>query len=188
MRFLKEKLMITVIAASNRKGNLSFHFAAYYFELLKSKTKEKVKLLDLKKLEGVVLQQEMYDEMHQSPVITKLQNEYMIPAERFVFVMPEYNGSFPGILKYFIDACSIRAYKPTFNNKKAALVGTSTGRAGNLRGMDHLNGILNHVGTSVFPNQLPISKIEDLLSEEGKVIDEETMKAIDLQMDDFLVF
>jgi NAD(P)H-dependent FMN reductase len=48
----------------------------------------------------------------------------------------------PGSLKLFIDACSVREYKQNFKGKKAALVGIASGRAGNLRGMDHLTGVM----------------------------------------------
>src|SRR5690606_4596895 len=55
-------------------------------------------------------------------------------ADNFIIVMPEYNGSFPGVLKLVIDSCNPEIFK----HKSFALVGVSSGRAGNLRGMDHL--------------------------------------------------
>jgi NAD(P)H-dependent FMN reductase len=112
----------------------------------------------------------------------------MVPANKFIFVIPEYNGGFPGIVKLFIDACSIRAYKPTFKNKKAALVGVATGRAGNLRGLDHMTGVLNHVGTIVMPKQLPISSIENLVNGNGEITDPNTIKVIEEYVDNFLAF
>jgi chromate reductase, NAD(P)H dehydrogenase (quinone) len=105
-----------------------------------------------------------------------------------VYIVPEYNGGFPGVLKLFLDACSVREYKKTFKGKKAALVGIATGRAGNLRGLEHLTGILNHVGTVVLPNRLPISSIEKLMDDDGIIRDPATLKVIEKQMDEFLLF
>ncbi|MEQ9230778.1 MAG: NAD(P)H-dependent oxidoreductase, partial [Cyclobacteriaceae bacterium] len=48
----------------------------------------------------------------------------MLDAEKYVFFVPEYNGSFPGILKTFIDGLK---YPQTFKGKKCALVGISSG-------------------------------------------------------------
>ena len=112
----------------------------------------------------------------------------MLPANKFVFVIPEYNGSFPGVLKLFLDACSIREYKATFSGKKAVLVGIASGRAGNLRGMDHLCDILHHVGTIVHPNKLPISNIEALIDSKGKITDSACKKALKKHMEDLLDF
>jgi len=130
----------------------------------------------------------MYEADTQSPSLARLQDEFMLPAEKFVYIVPEYNGGFPGVLKLFIDACSIRDYKKTFSGKKAALVGIASGRAGNLRGLEHLTGILNHVGTIVLPNRLPISSIEKLMDDQGNITDPGTLKAIDKQLTDFLLF
>ena len=65
-------------------------------------------------------------------------------------------------------------------------MGVSSGRAGNLRGMDHLTGILNYLGIHVHPNKLPISSVLGLLNEQGHIKDEMTIKVIDKQIKDVL--
>ena len=180
--------MITVIAGTNRKDSETARFAKYYFDVLDSKTTNTVKFLDLAEIAHDWFHADMYASESQSESLRKLQNEYMIPAEKFVFLTSEYNGSFPGVVKLFIDGCSIREYKKTFSGKKAALVGVASGRAGNLRGMDHLSDILNHVGTVIFPNKLPISSIEKLGNDDKDLTDKNTMEAIDNQIVAFLKF
>ena len=66
------------------------------------------------------------------------------------------------------------------------LTGVSTGRAGNLRGMDHLASVLNYLKVMVHHNQLPISSVDKLMDEEGHFTDPNTLKAINLQLDEFL--
>ena len=71
-------------------------------------------------------------------------------------------------------------------NKKALLTGVSTGRAGNLRGMEHLAGVLHYLKITVLPNLLPISVINTLLDENGELTDENTLKVINQQLDQFI--
>ncbi len=180
--------MITVISGTNRRNSGALEFARHYAKVLASKTSEPIQLLELENIPHDWFHPDMYEKGMQSPSLASLQDEFMLPAEKFVYVIPEYNGGFPGALKLFLDACSIREYKKTFHGKKAALVGIATGRAGNLRGLDHFTGILNHVGTVVLPNRLPISSIEKLMDNEGNVTDPGTLKVIEKQMDEFLRF
>lgn len=180
--------MITVISSTNRKDSEALTFSNIYAEILRSLTGEEIKVLALEAIPHDWFFPEMYDKGKQAASIAQLQDAYLLPAEKFVYIIPEYNGSFPGSLKLFLDACSVREYKKTFKGKKAALVGIATGRAGNLRGMEHFTGVLNHVGTIVHPNRLPISSIEQLLNPAGQLIDQRTKEVITKQMQEFLDF
>ena len=78
------------------------------------------------------------------------------------------------------------AIHPDLNRgKKVALAGVASGRAGNLRGMDHLTGILNYLGMHVHPNKLPISSVLTLMNSEGELVEENTLKVIEKQLVDF---
>ena len=180
--------MITVISGTNRKGSNTEKFAKHLYKLLKSKTKEPVKYFSLQKLPDDILKVSMYNSRSQSKALRKIQEEVMIPADKFLVVSPEYNGSIPGALKLFLDACSIYEYRPTFKGKKAGLVGVASGRSGNLRGMDHLGSIFNHVGTEVMGAKLPISQCENLVDKKGKITDKGTLTAMEKHVDDFLNF
>ena len=180
--------MITIISGTNRKGSESEKFAKHIFKILKQKTKEELKYLSLVDLPLDTLHTEMYKEATQSKQLAAIQNDCMIPAQKFVFILPEYNGSFPGVFKMFLDAISIREYKATLSNKKICLIGVAAGRAGNLRGLDHITAILQHVGSIVMPQKLPISSIGNLSNEEGVITDKNTLTAIENQLDAFLAF
>jgi len=180
--------MITVISGTDRRQSESLNFAKKYVEIIQMKTDEPVKLLALEDIPHDWWHVDMYENNGQKPSIALLQDEYMLPAQKFIFLSPEYNGSFPGVLKLFLDACSVREYKATFKGKKAALVGIATGRAGNLRGMDHLTGILNHLGIIVLPNKVPISKIDQLSDATGAIIDPITIRTIEKHVEEFLDF
>ncbi|MFT4759745.1 MAG: chromate reductase [Paraglaciecola sp.] len=178
--------MITIICGTNRPNSETAKFSKKYFDLLKAKGTD-VKLLELEKIPHDWFFAEMYDSKKQAESIAKVQEEYFFSADKLLFVSPEYNGSFPGVLKLFLDAISIREYPRNFKNKKAALSGIASGRAGNLRGIDHLTGVLHHVGTTVMPQNLPISSIGGLKNEDGE-INEATEKLMGAFLDTFLAF
>lgn len=123
----------------------------------------------------------MYNGDNLHPVIAEIQAEYILGATKLVFIAPEYNGSFPGTLKTFIDAISVHRYPENFSAKPVALIGISSGRAGNLRGLDHLADVLLHMGAHLMSKKLPISLANKLLDETGQISDPGTVKSITTQ-------
>jgi len=171
---MREKEVITLISGTNRENSNTRLFTEIIYRLLEKVTENPLRILDLCDLEGVDIQSSMFHPEKQHPIVKKLQSEYILPASKFIFVIPEYNGSYPGILKYFIDACSVRDYSSNFQSKKAFLIGVSTGRAGNLRGLDHLTSVLNYLQTHVHPLRLPVSKVTTTFdAEKYELVDEE---------------
>ena len=186
----KYKNMITVISSTNRKDSNSTKIAQHYYNVLKNNTLEEVKLLDLYDIPLAWYENDILKKDTQHLELRKIQEEFMISADKFVFIIPEYNGSFPGILKLFIDACSVYMMLETFKigTKKAMLVGVASGRAGNVRGLDQFAGILNYLNVSVMPNLLPISSVHKLMDNEGNLTDEATLKVVQGQIDAFLKY
>jgi NAD(P)H-dependent FMN reductase len=91
-----------------------------------------------------------------------------------VFIIPEYNGSFPGILKAFIDCVPPRF----FHGKKAGLVGVSSGHAGSLRSMDQFTNVLNYLQVSVLHSKPKLSGIEKIIDSERELNDSETINRL----------
>ncbi len=168
--------MITIISGTNRPKSRTKVVADLFFELLQASTDEEVQLLDLVDINVSLLTDEMYDKTGQHSIISDIQDNILLPSDFWVIISPEYNGSYPGVLKLFIDALSIRKYKETFSGKKVALIGVATGRAGNFRGMDHLTGLLNYLNMLVMPNKLPISSIDSFMDKDRNI--EESIKKI----------
>ncbi|MEO5681778.1 MAG: NADPH-dependent FMN reductase [Chitinophagaceae bacterium] len=166
--------MITIISGTNRQGSNTGKVAAQYLQLLKKKGIE----AQFVSLEGLDVNQ-------RNPAIQKLEKDILIPTDKFIFISPEYNGSIPGVLKSLIDNTDI---KKSWWGKKALLTGVSTGRAGNLRGMEHLTGILHYVKMHVHHNKLPISVVDKLLNGADVITDTGTLQAINEQLDEFLAY
>lgn len=148
--------MITVIAGTNRRSSLTSRFTGIYTSLLQEQSTP-VQMLDLADMPSETLMADVYENGHKPAAIQHLQDTFFVPAEKFVFIFPEYNGSVPGALKLLIDSLDPRA---AFSGKKASLIGIASGRAGNLRGLDHLTAILHHMNVSVMPFLLPISRVQ----------------------------
>jgi chromate reductase, NAD(P)H dehydrogenase (quinone) len=163
-----------IISGTNRSDSNTLNIARYYQQVLE----ENGVTARLISLEGM-------DINKRTEVIQAMETSYLIPATRFIIVAPEYNGSFPGVLKAFIDQTDI---KKVWWGKRALLTGVSTGRAGNLRGMEHLTGVLNYLKVVVHPNKLPISVVDQLLDDQKWVADPATQKAIAQQLEEFLTF
>jgi chromate reductase, NAD(P)H dehydrogenase (quinone) len=165
--------MYLIISGTNRRDSYTLRIAELYQSILK------IKSIDARLLSLVSL-----DLLERNDSIIELEKELLLPAEKYIFIIPEYNGSIPGVLKCLIDVSDVRK---VWKNKKALLTGISTGRAGNLRGMDHMTGIMHFVGTVVHPNKLPISIVDTLFDEE-ELAHEETLRVINLQLDEFIHF
>ncbi|MCF8258212.1 MAG: NAD(P)H-dependent oxidoreductase, partial [Flavobacteriales bacterium] len=105
------------------------------------------------------------------PELEALLNHNLRGVQRLVMVVPEYNGSFPGILKYFMDACDHGEWE----GKKVALVGVASGRGGNLRGADHLTGVLHYLGSEVLGRKVYISQVAQQLGADGQLTNEFTV-------------
>lgn len=82
-------------------------------------------------------------------------------SSKFVFVVPEYNGSFPGVLKAFIDGLK---YPDSFTDKKCALVGISSGVQGGGLAVSHLTDIFNYCGMHVLALKPKLARIETHIS------------------------
>jgi chromate reductase len=171
---------ITVISGTNRADSHTERIARHYEALLKEKG-EVVNYLSLKDLPPDFINIDLYGK--RSDAFQKIIDKDIADQHKFVFLSPEYNGSFAGVLKVFLDAVPPRAWA----DNKACLVGVSSGRAGNLRGLEHLTNILNYLKVNVYHNKLPISRVDTLMDGNG-IKDEETLKVINLQVDGFLRF
>ena len=151
--------MITIICGTDRKDSMTSIVANHVFESVKEKTTE-VQYLTLNNLPTSFYASGHYNPDNHNDEMNAMQDQYFINAEKLIIISPEYNGSYPGVLKHLIDLLSVRKYKDTFSGKKAALIGVAAGRAGNLRGLDHLADSLMHMGVFVYPNKLPLSSIK----------------------------
>jgi chromate reductase, NAD(P)H dehydrogenase (quinone) len=167
---MKER--ITVISATNREDSYTEAVAGLYTEILRDKGYQ-ADLFSLRELPEDVAFAELYG--RRSDTMKRLLEKYVADVNKFVFVVPEYNGSFPGILKVFLDSVSPRQW----HNKKAGIIGVSSGHSGNLRGQDHLTGVLHYLRMFVHYNKPKLSGIGDLTDDRRRLVDAATLRKLD---------
>ena len=160
--------MITVIISTNRKESTSARVAQITAQLLEQHGEE-VRVLNLAELPVDFFQPTMYDT--RTPQFLEMFNSYIEPARHLVFVIPEYNGSYPGVLKLFIDASPVKSLW----YKHASMIGLSDGHAGNMRGQDHLTGVLHYLKMHVHYHKPKLSNITKSFDSEGNLSNEHYM-------------
>lgn len=173
--------MITIISGTNRPVSNTLKVAKYYQKQLAEKGLE-TELLDLQDLPENFINQDLYGK--RSSAFETIQ-DLITKTTKFLFIIPEYNGSYPGILKVFIDAC---AFPESFYDKKACLVGISSGKYGNIRGVEHFNGVCAYLHLNVMPLRLHIPDVKTELDENGNFFKADTLKFTNQQMDKFIKY
>jgi chromate reductase, NAD(P)H dehydrogenase (quinone) len=173
--------MITIIAGTNRPNSNTLKVAKYYQNELAKKGLQTT-LFDLQDLPSNFVAEDLYGK--KSEAFEKIQ-QLITQTSKFLFVIPEYNGSYPGVLKTLIDAC---AFPESFYDKKACLVGISSGKYGNIRGIEHFNGVCAYLHLNIMPLRLHISYIKNELNENGELYLEDTVKFVDQQMEKFVAY
>ena len=173
--------MITIVASTNRVNSNTLKVAKYYQNQLNKKGLQ-TSLFDLQELPRDFIANDLYQD--KSEAFLKIQ-DLMTKTTKFLFIIPEYNGSFPGVLKTFIDAC---AFPQSFYDKKACLVGISSGKYGNIRGIEHFNGVCAYLHLNVMPLRLHIANVKNELNEHDELFMEDTLKFTNQQMDKFVAY
>ncbi|MBC7410870.1 MAG: NAD(P)H-dependent oxidoreductase [Bacteroidia bacterium] len=174
--------MITIINGTHRTDNRTQVFSKACLEILNYEHKTtQVNYLTLEKLQANHILDNMFGK--RSPEFQTLIDTYITPAQKFIFLIPEYNGSYPGILKLFIDSIPPSMFK----GKKACVIGVSEGKAGCLMGIDHLTVTLNHIGVTTLAQRQPFSNMSSLITNDV-VSDESTLTVLKQLMTNFVSF
>jgi NAD(P)H-dependent FMN reductase len=171
----------TIVSSTNRKGAVSYLISSIYKDLLKSKGIE-AQIIDLENLPADFVFTALYENAQKNESFNSL--EAMIKgSDKVVFVVPEYNGSFPGVLKAFIDGME---YPNAFKNRKAALIGLSSGTQGSALALSHLTDILNYLGMHVYALKPRLLQIEKHLKDQE--LSDAYMTLLKEQVDGFVGF
>ncbi len=152
--------MIAVVSGTNRKESVSIQVANQYADSLRS-LGEDVKIIDLEDLPPDMLFTALYENAGKNKQFNKFR-EIMNSAQKLVFIIPEYNGSFPGILKVFLDGLD---RSRALTDKKCGLLGISAGDQGAGLALSHFTDILNYCGTHVLGYRLRIPMIGDKMTD-----------------------
>ncbi|MGE0632228.1 MAG: NADPH-dependent FMN reductase [Pseudobdellovibrionaceae bacterium] len=169
-----------IISGTNRPGSRTKQISLIIQSIYQS-LGEKVEMIDLAEMPlHHMTGKEYANSLHQdlNQFVQQVNN-----SEGLIVVVPEYNGSMPGVLKYFIDHWK---YPDTFEGRPICLVGLG-GMFGGLRPVEHLQQIFGYRNSYIFPQRVFIANIWQQLKE-GRIVDPVINDLLKKQAIDFTKF
>jgi chromate reductase len=173
--------MIVIISGTNRPGSntrkVTAHVEAIYHSL-----GVKTQLLDLAEMPPEIFSPTSYAK---KPPTFKKFTDAILAADGLVIVTPEYNGSVPGILKYFID---MLPFPESFEHRPVCFVGLAAGIWGALRPVEQLQAIFGYRNAYLFPERVFMPGINQLLDGAGQFTSPEIKERLEKQATGFVGF
>ena len=177
------KLNIAVVCGSVREGRQSIHAANFLVDQLKARGVD-AHLVDFKdfplpfiytpeepsKLKGA------YPDKN-----VKVWSDIAKAADGFVFVAPEYNHGYTGVLKNALDWLYHE-----FERKAAGLVGVSSGLVGGARAIEQLRTLMGSFAMYDIRETIMVRNASKVFDGSGKLIDEELLKQVPKFIDSLL--
>jgi NAD(P)H-dependent FMN reductase len=173
--------MITVISGTNRPGSNTRKIAEIVLDLLRQ-AGEKTTLIDLSNLPPQIFDVSSYSSKPES--FTPFQDA-LLETHGILTVVPEYNGSFPGVLKYFVD---MLRFPESLYEKPAAFIGISSGRWGAVRAVEHLEMVFQYRHAHLFGRRCFIPGISEELGEDERLIDPDLERRLTKTVTEFARF
>ena len=157
------QLKIAVVIGSLRKDSFNRKLALALAHLApENATFEHLEIGDLP----------LYDQdqdKNQAPQVKRLKSE-IAAADGVLFVTPEYNRSFPGVLKNAIDNASRPYGQSAWAGKPAGVIGVSGGAIGTALAQQHLRNVLAYLDMPVMGQpEAFIQNKEGLFDDKGHV-------------------
>ena len=109
----------------------------------------------------------------------------ILESDGIVMVIPEYNGTYPGILKLFIDYLP---FPEAFSKKPISYIGEAAGAFGGLRAVEQMEQVASYRYAYNFNERVFINRVHKTFSEEGGISDDFQQQLLDSQIANFPVF
>ncbi len=160
-------LSIPVILGTTRKGRMSAHAARFVTDELRKRDDVVTELIDIAELSVPV--DDAGEGIKDSGFSAK-----MSTADALVIVAPEYNHSFPGLLKHVLDSC-LKEYV----HKAAGIVGVSAGPFGGTRVIESFLPVLRELGLVTIFWDVNFGSVNKLFDESGQLLDQAFIRRVD---------
>lgn len=173
--------MITLLSGTNRPDSKTLEVARLANAIL-TRNNHDVSLLDLSQLPPELFLKESYAS---TPDSFKVFQQAILDADGILTVVPEYNGSFPGVLKYFID---MLRFPESLYEIPAGFIGISAGPWGALRAVEHLEMIFQYRHAHLFGRRCFLPQIHQKLDSEGQLVEQALEDRLEKTVLDFADF
>lgn len=172
---------LTIVASTDRPRSNTLKFANY-IKPMYEKLGVCVKLVSLEDFPVADVIGGRYGA--DIPSINKF-NENVLETDGILFVIPEYNGSFPGIFKLFIDYLP---FPNSFLGMPMAFVGLAAGSFGALRAVEHAEMVVGYRNAYVFPERVFIAEFNKVYTDEGGLSKPLYMQLLKSQVKNFTIY
>jgi chromate reductase, NAD(P)H dehydrogenase (quinone) len=173
--------MIVILSGTNRPGSNTRKVTAQVEAIYKT-LGVKTQLLDLADMPPEIFSPTSYAE---KPATFKKFTDAILASDGLVIVTPEYNGSLPGVLKYFID---MLPFPESFEQRPVCFVGLAAGIWGALRPVEQLQAIFGYRNAYIFPERVFMPGINKLLNEAGQFTSPDIKERLEKQAAGFVGF
>lgn len=176
------KLKIAVIVGSLRKDSLNLKLAKALVKLAGDKIEAQFcQIGDLP-----LFSQDLEGDVPAS--VTRFKKE-IEAADGVLFITPEYNRSFSGVLKNALDWASRPYGKNSFAGKPGALCGTSQGAIGTAAGQNSLKPVLSYLDVILMGQpELYLQFKENMIDFDGNIPDDKTKQFLQGYADKFVAW
>ncbi len=172
---------IVVVCGTNRAAAISRKLTAIVAECYRPLVSS-VDILDMAELPMETLLASAYET---KPAATEKMVARFLRADGVVFIVPEYNGSYPGVLKLFVD---MLPFPEGFDARPCAFVGLAAGQFRSLRAVEHFQQVAAYRNAHLFPRRVFIGDSFKQFDEQGQLIDAELHTRICDQANGFCKF
>jgi NAD(P)H-dependent FMN reductase len=167
-------LSIPVILGTTRKGRMSAHAARFMVEQIQKRPSISTDLIDLSDLPMPI--DDAGEEIKDSTFSSR-----MTMADALVIVTPEYNHSFPGLLKHVLDSC-LKEYI----HKAAGIVGVSAGPFGGVRAIQDFLPVIRELGLVNIFWDVNFGNVASVFDPSGNLLDQAFIKRADKFLDELI--
>lgn len=141
-----------IIVGTDRVGSNSKRVADIVQKIYKEQGEE-VELLELQTVMKGLVASPQYGNVTDPTLLAAVKK--VDQSDGLIVVAPEYNGSMPGALKYFIDHLK---YPDAFEGRPVCFIGLG-GMFGGLRPVEHLQQVFGYRNSYVFPERIFIINV-----------------------------
>ena len=171
---LARPLCIPVILGTTRKGRMSAHAARFVADQIRRRGNIVTDVIDISQLPLPV---DDAGEGVKAPAFS----EAMIQADAIVIVAPEYNHSFPGLLKHVLDSC-LKEYI----HKAAGIVAVSAGTFGGTRVIQSFLPVLRELGLVSIFWDVNFGNVGKVFDESGQLLDQAFVRRTEKFLDELV--
>jgi NAD(P)H-dependent FMN reductase len=165
-------LSIPVILGTTRKGRWSAPAARFMVQQMEKRQGVSTELIDLSELPMPI------DDAGEQIKDEAFSNK-MALADALVVVTPEYNHSFPGLLKHILDSC-LKEYI----HKAVGIVGVSAGPFGGVRAIQDFLPVMRELGLVNIFWDVNFGNVASVFDASGQLLDQAFVKRADKFLDE----